>query len=217
MKKFYLITWIILSIGFIMKLLHWTGGGALLSLSGILFLIHSIIHFIKFAKTNFSLSLLYLSFAVITIYLIGRIQYWGFVKPLFPIACYLVLAYLIVHLVYRREFHLAQTLLIIYFAFFFIISYAPAYEIYYFMNLNTFLNGDSRNRNYRCWDTYSWFLNLRREQAEALEANSKAKEAVKLNFKNPNDEEAVRYLNILKQHEQQIRDKDCGKDWLGYE
>jgi len=217
MKKFYFITWIILFTGFIFRFLHFEGGGVLLSLSGLLIVIHCIIHLIKFARLNLSLSMLYSSIAVITIYLIGRILYFSFVKPIFPVACLLAWTCLTVHIVKRTRFHFSQALLIIYFAFFYAISYTPSYEIYYFVNLNTFLNKDSRNTDYRSWDNYSWYLNLRKKQTEALEANIKATDAVKLLFKNSNNDEARQYLTVLKQHEQLIRSKDNSEEWLGYD
>ena len=79
------------------------------------------------------------------------------------------------------------------------------------------MNKDSRNTDYRSWDNYSWYLNLRKKQTEALEANIKATDAVKLLFKNSNNDEARQYLTVLKQHEQLIRSKDNSEEWLGYD
>jgi hypothetical protein len=212
MKKLYIISWIVLLTGLIFKFLHIPGNGSLLTLSGLLLLIHSIIHLIKFAKTNLSISLLYLSFAFITIYLIVRLQFWPCPIPLFLFICILTLCSIVVNLVNRTKFQFSQILLILYFVLFYTISYVPAYKMYYSIRLNTILNGKSRNSDYRSWDKYSWFLYLRDKQAEALEANMNAANALELYLKNSNDNDAGQYLTIIKQHEQKIKDKN----WIDY-
>jgi hypothetical protein len=212
MKKIYIISWIVLLTGLIFKFMHLPGAGILVSLCGLSLLIHSLIYLIRHAKSNLPLCFMYLTFTLITIYLIGRLQYWAFAKPLFPIVCLITLAYFIIHLVYNSRFQLIQLLLIAYFAFFWIISYTPSYKIYYCVYLNTLLNKDSRNVDYRSWDKYSWFLYIRDKQDEAIEANKNAQNAIELYFKNTNDDEAKQYLTIIKQHEQEIRDKN----WIDY-
>jgi hypothetical protein len=92
--------------------------------------------------------------------------------------------------------------------FFFIISFTHSDRIYYFFNLNTVLNGETRNTNYYSWDKYSWFLYIADKKNEALEANQNAQKAVEEYLKIIPDEEAVQYLTVIKQHGQQIQDKN---------
>jgi hypothetical protein len=212
MKKFYVVSWIVLLTGIIFKFIHFPGAGVLMSLSGLLLLIHSVIYLIKHAKSDLPTCFIYLSSAFITIYLIARLQYWAFARPLFPIVCLLVLAYFVIFTIYKSKFQLIQIILIFYFIFFWIISYTPSYKIYYCIYLNTLVNKSSRNVDYRSWDKYSWFLYLRNKQDEAIDANKNAQDAIELYLKNSNDDEAKQYLTIIKQHEQQIRDRT----WTNY-
>jgi hypothetical protein len=78
--------------------------------------------------------------------------------------------------------------------------------------LNTILNGESRKTNYQSWDKYSWFLYLGNRQEEAIEANHNAQKAAEEYLKLKQDEEAIKYLTIIKQHQQQIKNKN----WATY-
>jgi len=66
------------------------------------------------------------------------------------------------------------------------------------------LNSETRNTNYRAWDEYSWFLYISGKQDEAIEANQKAQKAAE----ERQNGRAVQYLKEIKQHEQQIRNKN---------
>jgi len=207
MKKIYIISWSILLAGLILRILHLNGAGILMSLSGLLLLIHSLLYLIKHVKSNLPLSVLYLTFASITIYLIARLQYWSFGRSIFIITCLFTLTYFIIYLVYKLRIQAVQIVLIGYLVLFEIISYIPSYTIYYYVNMNTLINKDSRRTDYYSWDKYSWFLYIRDRQKEAIEANINAQEAARLYLKKTHDEEAKLYLEIIKQHEQQIKDK----------
>lgn len=212
MKKFYLTSWIVFLLGLLFKFLHYPGGGILLTLGSLLLVIHCIIHFTKFAKTDLPLTLLYASIAFITVYLFGRLQYWAFAKPFFLVAFLLSLATIILLFVKKVKFGFPQLFLIVYFVFFFIISYTASYRIYYFINLNTVLNSESRNTDYASWDKYSWFLYLQEKQEEAIEANTNAKNAVVAYLKISSDKEAEQFSKLIEQHEQQIQERS----WVSY-
>ncbi len=210
MKKFYIISWTTFLLGLIFKLLHYPGGGILLTLGSLLLVIHCIIHFTKFVKTDLPLTLLYASIALMTVYLFGRLQYWAFAKPFFLVAFLLSLASIILLFVKKVRFGFPQVFLIAYFVFFFVISYTASYRIYYFINLNTVLNGETRNTDYMSWDKYSWFLYLQEKQEEAIEANTNAKNAVAAYLKITSDKEAEQYSQLIAQHEQQIQERSWG-------
>jgi len=99
-----------------------------------------------------------------------------------------------------------------YFIFFFILSFTHSDRIYYFIKLNTVLNAESRTTNYYSWDKYSWFLYIADKQNEAIEANQNAQKAAEEYLKIIQDEKAVQYLTLIKQHGQQIQDRN----WTTY-
>ena len=206
MKTLFRISLITFLTGLTFKFLHIHFNGLLLSLGGLLLLIHSSIHLIKFAKSNLILSLNYLIFTLITVYLITRIQYWSFARIVFPITVLLSIIWLIIFLNKKVKFKLSHLLLILYFAFFLIISYTPSYKIFYFVSLNKVLNSNHCKTDYYSWDKYSWFLYLRNKQTEAMEANKNAKKALELSLKNK-DPEAIRYKDRIELHEKLIQEK----------
>jgi hypothetical protein len=70
------------------------------------------------------------------------------------------------------------------------------------------LNSEARDTDYNSWDRYSWFLYIVNKQDEALEANHKAQKAMEEYLKTTHDENAVYELELIKQHEQQIKEKN---------
>jgi hypothetical protein len=212
MKWLFKIAWSVLLIGLIFQLLHLRFRGLLLTLGGLLLLIHSVIHLIKFAKSNLLLSLNYLTFTSITIYLILRLQYWSFAKVVFPITILIAIICFIMHSFKKTKFKLIHFVLLLYLIFFFKIFYTPSYKIYYFINLNSVLNSHYRNIDYYSWDKYSWFLYLKHKQTEAIEANQKAATALDKKLKNSNDTKAFKYKEIIKHHEQLL----INKTWKDY-
>jgi hypothetical protein len=134
-------------------------------------------------------------------------------KPIFPIAFLLVVVTFVMYLIKQQPFKIPQILLIVYFAFFFVLSYTPSHKIYYIINLNTVLNKEKRDTCYRAWDRYSWFLHLRGLKNEALEANKKAYQAVEL--QEPSERVAQKYFEIIKKHESLIEAENT--DWNEWE
>jgi hypothetical protein len=214
MKKLQIIAWTIFIIGLVFRLLHYPGITVLSLLGTLLLLIHCIIYIAKNAKTNLPTSFLHLSYTLATIYILFRLQYWP-VRPMilgysafFIIVLLVTISCFVLHITNKTPFKFPQIFLVVYFAFFFVLSFTHSDRIYYFFNLNTVLNGESRNTNYKYWDKYSWFLYIADKQDEAIEANQKAQKAVEEYLKIIQDEEAVQYSTVIKQHGQQIQDKN---------
>ena len=210
MRNLYIGAWGIFFIGIALKFLHITGANISMVLSCILLGIHSIIYLCKHRKKDdISKVLLYFSYTILTIYVVGGLLFWGWIKPLFSIGLLLVIATFTLYLIRKEPFKTPQIVLIVYFVFFFILSYTPSYKIYYIFNLNTVINKEQRNTDPRPWDMYSWFLNLRGLKEEALEANQKAKKIVELE----GDEKG---LEILKQHEALIKTENLERSELEF-
>jgi hypothetical protein len=211
MKKLQIIAWALFSLGFIFRLLHYPGTAIISLIGTLLLLIHSIIYLSKNAKTNLPTSFLHLSFSLLTTYILFRFQYWSFgpmifgLSPLFIISFLVTLTCFILHFTKKTPLKFPQLFLLLYFAFFMILSFTHADKVYYFFNLNTVLNSGSRNTNYYCWDKYSWFLYIAHKQDEAILANRNAQNAAIEYLKIVQDENAVHYLALIKQHEQQIQ------------
>jgi len=197
MKNFYIITWSLFFVGIVLKFLHITGANVLMLVSCVMLLIHSIIYLCKHVKTDYPKVLLYFSYTLLTIYVFGRICCFGFSKPVFWIALSCVIATLIVHLIKKKPFKVPQFMLVVYFVFFYVLSYTPSYKIHYVIKLNTVLNKERRDTDYYSWDKYSWFLHLRGLKEEALDANKKAQKAAELCI---DDWEAQGYLEMIEYH-----------------
>ena len=210
MRVFYIISWSLFFIGVVFQFLHIPGGGIFPLLSCILLLIHNIIFLCKHVKTDFVKVLLYFSYTVLTIYVFGRLLYWGWANAIFPIALLFVIFTLIMYLIKEKPFKIPQIVLVVYFTFFLVFSYTPSYKIYYIVHLNTVLHKERRIFDYVSWDKYSWFLHLRGLKNEALEANKEAYQALKYCAKDagylrfPNEEYIQEYFKIIKKHESLI-------------
>ena len=215
MKKLQIIAWIIFLIGVVFRLLHYPGGGIILTLGTLLLLVHSIIYLSKNAKTNLPTSFLHLSFSFLTAYVLFRFQYWPCGPSFFGFPLLFIIALLITLICFILHFannKLPQIFLVVYFVFFFVLSYTHSDRIYYFFNLNPMLHAETSNTNYYAWDKYSWFLYIVDKQDEAIGANYRAQKAVEEYLKIIQDKEAIHYLTLIKQHEQQIKDKN----WATY-
>ena len=195
MKNLYISSWGLFFMGIALKFLHVPGANICMLLSCILLVVHNIVYLCKHRKKEDIPSvLLYFSYTILTIYVFGRLAFWGFAKPLFLIGFLLVIVTLVLYSTKRESFKTPQIVLVFYFVFFFILSYTPSYKVYYALYLNKVLNKEQRDTNYRSWDMYSWFLILRDLKEEALEANQKAQ-------KNAESNGSPQSLEVLKQHE----------------
>ena len=214
MKKMLIIAWTTFLLGIVFKLLHYPGAGLILSLGTLLFFVHSIIYLCKNAKTDLPMSFLHLSYSFLTMYVLFRLQYWfggprflGF-PLIFLVSFFVTLTSLVLLLKSKTKFKFPQIFLLAYFAFFLVLSYIHSDRIYYFFNLNTVLHSDARETNYNSWDRYSWFLYIVNKQDEALEANHKAQKIAEEHLKTTQNRMVVFDLELIKQHEQQIKDKN---------
>lgn len=151
MKKLLISAWTIFAIGLVFRLLHFPLSALILILGTLLVFIHSISYISKNAKTNLASSLLHLSYALLTIYFLFRLQFWP-VGPmilgcssLFIIGLLVTIACFVLHTTRKIPFRFAQLFLAAYFVFFYVLSFTPAHKIYYFVNLSSVINGDTRN------------------------------------------------------------------------
>jgi len=210
MKKLLIIAWSIFIIGILFRLFHFPGPSLLLILGTFLLVVHSVIFMVKNAQTDLPNAFLHLSYALLTVYLLFKIQYWscgpmilGFTL-LFIIVLLAIFTSFILFFTNKTKIQIPQILLVVYFAFIFVLSYTHSYSIYYFFNLDKTLNQDSRDTDYRTWDKYSWFLYIANKPNEALEANLNAQKALEEHLKIETDEKAIQYQTLLKQHNQKI-------------
>lgn len=143
-----------------------------------------------------------------------RLQYWpcGTVilgcPLLFIMVLLLTISYFVLLFTVKTKLKFPQIFLIVYFVFSLVLSYTHSDRIYYFFNLNSVLNEESRNTNYHSWDKYSWFLYLAHKQDEAIEANQNAQKAAEEHLKIIPDRETLQYLTIIIQHRPQIQDEN---------
>lgn len=219
MKRLLITSWGLIASGLIFRLLHYPGASFLLVVGTFLLVLESMIYFIKNAKANLPNSLLKLSYSLLTVYALFRIQYW----PMGPIFMGYYLSFVVVALVTitsfilisvrRIPFRLSQRFLVVYFAFVVILSFTSSHRIYYFFYLNKLLNTESRNHDFRSWDKYSWFLYIAGNQEEALQANKNAESAIQACLNTSDCEGAIPYSNVVKQHRKLIQ----GRNWTDYE
>jgi hypothetical protein len=218
MKKLHVISWTIYILGLIFKLLHSPESGLLLVLGCFLLFIHSIIFLLKNAKTNLPDSLINLTFSFWLFYLLIRFQFWAFGPVIFNLPLIFIIPLLIsltcfiLYWVKHIKVGLPQVIFTALFLFSVFISYTPSDSIYYFFNLNTVLNSERRNSDYHSWDKYSWFLYLDGKKERAIGANQNAQKAVAENLINPQNNDAVHYSTLIKQHGQQI----LKNNWVSY-
>ncbi len=208
MKQLQTIAWIIFLLGLIFKLLHYPGAAILLILGSTLLFIYSLVYLFKNLKTNLPYSFLNLSFSFWTIYLMFRFQYWNFAQEIFVVAFLVTITCLSLHLINQTKFKLPQIILTLYFLFSIKIAYTNSDRIFYFFNLNTILNYDSRNLDFHSWDKYSWFLYIVNKQDEAIIANQNAQKAVDEYLKITQFNDELEYSTLIKQHGKLIRDKN---------
>jgi len=218
MKKIQIIAWTIFIIGLIFRVLHYPGTFVIPVLGTLLLIIYSLIYLVKNAKTNLPNSFLHLSYSLLTTYILFRLQFWSCGPMIFGYSLFFIIVILvtitcfILHFTNHTKFKLPQIFLIGYFMFFFTLSFIHSDRIYYFINLNSVLNAESRTTNYYSWDKYSWFLYIADKQDEAIEANQNAQKAAEEYLKITQDQEAIQYLTLIKQHGQQIQNKN----WTTY-
>jgi len=215
MKKLYILAWIILTIGFCFKFLHWPGANVSLLLGNLILLIHSIIFLIQNAKSNLPKSLLYLSISTLTTYLIFRLLYWQFSIQVFTIAFVITIICFISYLAKNIQFKAPQIILALYFIFALRIFFTPAYKIFYFMNFSNPSSAEYAQTSYRVWNNYSWFLYLSNKYGEAEEANKNAQK-IYLEKQSSNElilERDKQNYEILKKNEEKIK----SKTWVDYE
>ena len=140
-------------------------------------------------------------------------MFWPLGSILFIIAFLVSIVCFVLLFKNKSKFKFPQIFFIVYFVFFIALSYTNSHRIYYFFHLNEMLNSETNKTNYYAWDNYSWFLYIANKHDEALEANHKAQMAVEEYQKRPHTKKDFFYWELIKQHEQQIRDRN----WTTYD
>jgi len=207
MKFLFLFAWIIFVTGLAFQFLHFPFDGFLLFSGCLLLWIHGLAQFWKNKKTNLPGALLYLAVAALTTYMLCRLQYWAWAKLVYYVAILLAGIYLVLYLKLNIPLKRPQFLLLAYFVFILYLAYTPAYRIYYVVMLNETLNSDTKDLAYRSWDKYSWFLYLHDKQVEALDANRRARVAVKASLKGIHATDAASFATQIELHALQIKEK----------
>jgi len=212
MKKLQIIAWSIVVIGLLFRLFHYPGTAIVSILGTLLLVIHAVIYLVKQNKTNLPGALVHLSIALMTVYFLFRLQYWSCGPDIFGFSMLFILAFLLAVssfvLLFRSKttFTFIQLFFAGYFVLFFVLSFTRSYKLYYFFNLNTILNAESRKSNFKVWDKYSWFLYLAERKEEAMDANRKAQAALDEFWKESSDDDAEQYFILIEQHRRKIRD-----------
>jgi glucan phosphoethanolaminetransferase (alkaline phosphatase superfamily) len=213
MKSLRITSWTLIGASFIFKLMHYPFSGPLILLGVILLLIYTIIFLANNVKENLAESLFHLNILIWTAYFMFRFMYWPFAQAVFAVAVCTALAYIILLRTNKTTISVRHILLFTYMSALIVLSYTPSYRIYYFFNLNTVLNENTNQYNYRAWDKYSWFLYVAEQKQEALDANQKARHAVEESLKrDPSDPEATLFVPYIMRHTYNIQEEN----WTNY-
>lgn len=180
--------------------------------SGLLFFIHALIFSKHPTRENLPERVFHFGVAVITLYLIGRLNFWPWAKIVFLIAIFMAFLYLFVSVFAKIILRIQHLFFCFYFTFMVWFSYVPSYNLFYAIKLNSILNKESRLCDYQSWDKYSWFLYLREKYDDAIIANKMAQEALEKCNHHKHDEMVNDYTGLIKQHLFQIEHRQ----WLAY-
>jgi len=204
LAKAYKFSWLVTLTGFVFLFMHYPFATVIMIAGGCGLLIHSAIYFFRNSSTAPVKSLFYIVIACITLYVEARFLFWGWAKVIFYLSCLEMILWLVAVVKSRSTVSGLYLVVIMVFILGVWISFTPSYKIYYFVHLNTVLNKQTREVNYRSWDRYSWYLYLRNRFDEAFEANRKAQDAASESLRISPDRDAGNYMEFLKQHEFQI-------------
>lgn len=212
MKILLISSWLVFITGVTFQFLQLPGTAIVLLTSVTLFLVHGYMLWREKAKHELPLTLTILTLSLISIYIAGRFHFWMWTRFVFFIVCGFAAAALLFSIINRVRMRLVHLFLLIYFCFFLWFSFLPSHQLYYAIRLNTLLNKESRNTDYRSWDKYSWFLNIKDHHAEAIEANRQALNAVGICRANSDDHRAEEYQKLIEKHKFQLEHNQ----WIEY-
>lgn len=213
MKIFKTVSWGILLVGLIFRLVHWPGSAILYILgTGLLFLF-GLIYFILNSKKNRLSAFFQLCVSVWMMRLLFSLMYWQPPFILFWICVVATVSYLTLLFLERKKVGLKSLLGIAFIAALYSLGSLRAHHTYYFFNLNETFNKESRKTNYIAWDKYSWFKYTSGNMEEALEANDHAQ----LALENYRKDYSIGGSNISKKLLLENRNKIISKRWMQYE
>lgn len=214
MKKLSLIAWVLILLGIAFKLLHFPAAALLIIVGNLLFVFCSVSYIFLNLKVKDKDAFLYFMFAVWSIYFLFRFQYWygGEISILnvnvsivFLFSFLITFIYVTYRLIVQVKFKIGHLIFIVFFVSNLLLSFTPAYKIFYFVHLNELINSDERDFNYLAWDKYSWFLYVAGEKDKAIDANEKAQDACRaLMNQDVSNIQVEKYYEKIKTHEIQI-------------
>ena len=139
---------------------HLPGSGSLLILSGITFLLGALVILFKSVKNKkkdlIKVAIYDLTIAVFVCFLIFRLQFWEFSNAVLVVA--LILLTINILLVFNQLNWLRKIFIIGLVSLSSIVFFTRAHVIMKTLYLNDLFHPDSKKRDYRSWDKYSWFL-----------------------------------------------------------
>ena len=209
MRKFLFVSWLIYFLGLALKFFHLPGSFVLL-LGSLFLLFHSLVFTFKNFKTDLSTILSNWSGAVFSVYLLFRLLFWQYAQIIFWLSILLFLFAIQLQIRQKRAKKYGSIFLALFCCFTIYLSNIRAHQVFYFIHIRPILNNSFQNPydNYSTWDKYSWFLYLANHQDEALEANQKAIELVRLVIiEAPSANELKSDLAMLEKHRNQIKNR----------
>ncbi len=159
--------------------------------------------FIK-AKENIASATVPLAGSFWATYILFKVMYWSIALQFFYVALLVSLACLVLHIVYKTNFHLGHGLLIGLSVLSIAFSFVHSNRIFYFFQLNDVINSASKEYNYEAWDKYSWFSYLADDKEEAMQANEKAQTALARSIKRDGFNVDFQYMETIEKHKESI-------------
>lgn len=201
-------------LGIIFKLIHFPFSSEILLLATIIFVVSSVIYFLKHIRFQYFASFANLSCAFSMIYFLFRVQFWPMGgQLLFLITLLLDLIAVLMYFILKVNNKLILVGLFLVTFSVCSLFFTASHKIYYFLHLNEWTNSEGIEKDFIAWDKYSWFLNCAKKYDESLAANKQAQKIVKKAFlEDSNNKVTLDYLLIIQQHEQKIKENN----WLSY-
>ncbi len=212
LMKWFGLSWLLFLLGVIFLFFHVPNNLLMVLSASVILVILSLTELYRHGREAWAISLIFFSFALISLYVTGRLHFWFISKILFIFTAIISGFTLLFYFIFLRRAGWQGILLFSCFLFTIWLSNLPSHRIFYAIRLNTMLNRESRATDYRSWDKYSWFLFIRDNRYAALEANKKAKEAAEKVLSLSPDQKAMRYRKLISQHEFQI----LHRNWESY-
>ena len=130
----------------------------------------------------------------------------------FMISLLTTLAYVVLHILKKKEFRWPQIVFTLYFGLSILVFFTSAHRVYYVFNYSI-LNGQTENIQFEKWDKYSWFLYSAGQKEEAIEANLNAQKSLQNAKGTISRDDQQYYSEMLQKHHTCI----IGNNWVDYQ